>query len=569
MDGKKMDGADPFDKVLRTLNNKHLRELWAISSLFSAIERFDGTISGQSFLFPLLNLDKLNMFDKAILASKAMDYKDGVLENDDFGNIMNWCLDTKDIDDKKDAETALGNKFIPKLFILLVNSQVRFQHTDFRERMGRAFAMLEHFPTVYREQLVSQYGQSFIDIPSALATKFGISPKCFFAFSWVIFAYYDRAQRETYRIPNEIKRREEECRKDEQKRIAVCYEIIKEIIRKLRRATQMLFLTPAITDDNHPVYSRTHFNGFLDISARTTGELREISQGDPIFSAGTFSNRLCALERYPVIKQADGSFIIPNLRYYETAIPNILHFTLQDMYPGNEYNEIMGTIQEYYINDLLSKRLPELLVVREKAYTRKRSEVKGPDFTILDSNRRLILVESKSKRFQARTRVLAEPEYIERDLERVIEAFRKLPQKYEDLFSNIPEYSQFRERFLQADRENPVFVVVVSGGIEMMPEILGEFIRKAKDNFLNDYQYPFCIIDLVDFEYAVEVAATGQKNLSDLLTDYWLSASGFFSGASQIQNLYGYTFDKRKTFSYHLGQTLFHEIDEQVGMKNY
>ena len=146
----------------------------------------------------------------------------------------------------------------------------------------------------------------------------------------------------------------------------------------------------------------------------------------------------------------------------------------------------------------------------------------------------------------------------------MFEALRKLPQKYADFFGDIPEYTEYQPVFNQAIRENPVFVVVVSGGVEMMPELVGEYLRINGGHFLNTYEYPVCIIDLVDFEYSVEVAATGQKNLSELLADYWVSASGFFAGRTPVQNLYGFNINRNESFSNALGRRLLEDIREEA-----
>jgi len=554
----------PFLQAIELLNSKNARDCWMINSFFSAFERFDGTISGHNMLFPMLNLDKLDMISKAIVQSKALDYKTSNISGDEFGKLMNFMIDAKDYDSEQDKVTLTNDEFFTKFFILTANSQVRFQHSDFRERMARTYALMQYIPENNKEILQQRLSNNFIDIPIILEEKYGIKPKAFFIFSWLIFVQYCRLIKEVFIIPDSERNLEISVRHDEARRATICFQIIKRMLHELRCSTakNQLFITPAIENNDHPLFSKKHFDGFLSIAGRTKKELQEESYRCPIYRVGNYSYSLSPLERFPLVKQSDGSFIIPNMRYYETAIPQILHYELQDCYPGNEYNDLTGAIQELYIQDLLKQRLPNIPVIPEITYKRGKNEVKGPDFTLIDDNGRPILIESKSKRFQARTRILADSNSIDSDLHRIFDAFSKLPLKYKELFSGLSEYSIY-DRFLQtANMNNPVHVVVVYGNIELLPEMVNDYLRRNPETPLQDYPYSFCIIDLVDFEYAVEVAATGTKHLSDLLTDYWVSASNVFTGKKPVQNLYSFKYDHDNCYNSKYKNILFKDLRE-------
>ena len=58
---------------------------------------------------------------------------------------------------------------------------------------------------------------------------------------------------------------------------------------------------------------------------------------NPVYSEGLIPDRLNPLERYPIIRLENDTYIIPNLRHLDTAATELIHYILQEAYPNNEY----------------------------------------------------------------------------------------------------------------------------------------------------------------------------------------------------------------------------------------
>ncbi len=542
--------ANPLSDILTILNKKNTSDLWVTCSYLSCISVFDNTYgNGMCALFPALNFDKVNSLCKLILKANSRDYKVHKLSGSEFLTISSLLLDIK----TKDSIPLITNSdFVFQDFIFkIANSQFRFQQTEIERTLGRNYALLVHYAKERETDLRSLLKDGYIDIENTLLEKNQIKPEVFLFLGYLFLAFFKREFIKYNFITDTIKN---EILKitDDKSKIDFCYELIRNIIDNIKPITNLFVFRVDREVAPHPILNNSNFISFLNIIAKSTKDLQQIIAKEKAFRIGNISEQVSALERFPVVKLNENEFVIPDIPIYLESFPLVLHFTLQDYFPqpSNNYNNQMGYLQEFYLEDLFKNSLNKLPLIPETTYKIGKDKWEGPDFTIQDKNKRLILIESKSKRFSAKTRVLIEKQDLEYDLERVFKALKKLPQKHNHMYENLIEYSTHQHIFDISKNIPPLFVVLVSGGLEFLPQIINSYIQSNPEHFLNkEFKSPYCIIDIQDFEYAVEVASQTNNLLSDLLENYWLYAESYFTSDTPEFNIYSYQIDYDKCFA--------------------
>lgn len=174
----------------------------------------------------------------------------------------------------------------------------------------------------------------------------------------------------------------------------------------------------------------------------------------------------------------------------------------------------------------------------------------GPDLTLLDeATSTLILIESKAKQISTSSRLEPASEAFLDNLRRIFTTLKKLRGKIESLFSRLPEYSSYWDLLDKVTQNAPICVVVVNEGILFMQEALNYHLKRNPNHFLNNYPYPYCIMELKEFELAVEIAATGQAPLYTLLHEYWQDAQNYGGPGAFADDFRGRISDHRNWFS--------------------
>ncbi len=388
------------------------------------------------------------------------------------------------------------------------------------------------------------------DVAHFLLTGFGI------------LDFYGFKCETAFAVAPTLKNAAAEVRWDDSKRNIVFWKILQKLIDDGKQKLDTLFFsTEKLTAEAH-TKSRRAIEGFLKVATRDVPTLREEMESVTAFNVLPLATSLCPFERYPVTRLDDGSLIVPNIRYFQTSLPELLFFALQEQHPQNQFNEVYGSIQEYYLTDLTQARLTNCTVLGELEYKRGRNTVRGPDTIVIEENGRLVAIESKAKRFRAQSRLEPLSNSVPEDLDRVYSALRGLPQKVRDIEAGAGDYSAYSEKIAKSEDCPAVCVAVVGGGLELMPEAVAYAITKDAGNFLNNFTHPYCVIDANDFEYAVEVAAMGEFQLSELLLRYWQSALSFVQGKGEIMSLRKHTFSFKGSFRYKFAVELFEELNQ-------
>ena len=295
--------------------------------------------------------------------------------------------------------------------------------------------------------------------------------------------------------------------------------------------------------------NKNEMTAFFKLISRSITDLRELNK-EPQYQKGHISERLSPLERFPVIRLYGDKYLIPNFRYFDIACTELLRFALQDLYENNEYNEIMGSIQERYISELISSQLSKIEIIPEKKYKKSGSHYMGPDLTLIEGNN-LIAIESKAKHITLDTRLAFHSKYLIDDLSNSFQALQKLDnEKIPDILGIENVYTTWKIKIEKTKSNIPISVIIIGEGVISMQEIINSYLRSNPEYFLNNLKYPYCIIDIVHFNNAVEIAKSIKLSLYNLLNEYWKSGKETKPKSSSAEEFCKRNYDMTESYSF-------------------
>jgi hypothetical protein len=427
---ERLQPEEAFGEAATILSRTSPRDAWSLCALLSATEAFVETFEDFLF-FPLLNHEKVRVLCEVVLDSKALDYKSGNLTTDQIIDALNYgtrALTAYEGIRLMEELRALSGSELALLVYLsrLGNIQRRYQDHRFHERVGRLIGMIEELPQTHRSKMPAEFWAMADPVLATIRDFIGYPIISLAGGIMALLELYDRPYRELF-----VRFDREAARKAGPER---CFKLLLDH----RHEWQSRFILPVrLTED------RTALTRFFELFARTTRELRELRQNDPIYRRGGIARRLSPLERYPVIWLSSAEVVIPNVRYLYRNFADIIHFSLWEEKIPN-YDSVRGGLQELYLQVLIETRLPGITMIPERPYQRGKQSVKGADLTLIEDDR-LILVESKAQRMRAETRLSMQPEGLLNNLGGAVEAVGKIEAKITDLYAGISELQMFSQ----------------------------------------------------------------------------------------------------------------------------
>lgn len=521
-----------FDRAVGRLNAKNLLDLWTFSCILSCIEYFDSWEHPNNFLHPMLHPEKINIFQRAILSSKAADYKREPLSSNDIPYVFNALTDatgerTHLLEGNSDPSAR-----IRRLLSTMAHQQIRLQESLLLNRIGRTYALLHEIPILHKEELKKRMGPNFVDLDSVSQTRMGLSILEFLSIGYAAIVLMLRRFQSNITIDKELRQYTGLQTPEGVRRRADVMKRITEETRTVR--DNFCFEASDLVLPEVSFLTINKIRAFLSLVSRSTRELREVMSQEVVYTEGLIPDRLSPLERYPIVKLDQDKYIIPNLRYFDMAATDLIHYILQEIHPDNEYNQLRGYIQEFYLKYYISNRLSDIQVIPETSYRKGRNRLDGPDLTAIDlKSKTLIAVESKGKRIRVISRVHPGSNYLLEDLATAITAFERLPGKIADLYANLAEYSAYQREIDETKSTQPIAVVVLGEGVYFISELLNDKLQEEPTHFIHNYPYPFCLMRMETFEKAIEVSSQNDIPLGELLKRYWSgSKSSNISDAS-------------------------------------
>lgn len=546
--------ADLFEKSYNQLSEYNLDDLLVASSLFSVMNSFDNFPDGECYFQPMMNIVKTNMFTKAVLYSDSSYFKSHKLLPDHIPSILNNLTKAADRVEMFD-DSKLGNdEKIDLLIESLYSSQLWYHRDTIRQKIPIAYSLYVELPNRYKDELINLYGDKFIDIPSFIENDLGIRLDKYFTLSiflrYILFGeIYNQ-----YLLPDKSKRDYiNSLAPHDGRHLTERQNLILQNISRINDFYKILTFTA-----NSSIFSKTpilkivnflsgvELNAYFKLTSKSIHELRELNKRNE-YKIGHISQRLTPLERYPIVKMDTQSYIIPNLSLFEISISESLRFAIQEHFSDNRFHNIMGTIQEYLVHDLLRQfKKKDFIIVSERTYNKP--EIKGPDFIVIE-NGNPILIEVKAKQLLLSTRLNPSGEELDSNLTSIYEAFEKLQSyKLNDLYEN-PIYSDVQPQLKNKDKTKPLFVGIISEGVISMQEQVTKIKRKNPSHRLNEIKYPCIFIDVVHFFKLIEICKFNDKSLYELLLNYWTVGEKLEPKAFSADSFEGLRYDGDKSYT--------------------
>ncbi|MDY7091814.1 MAG: hypothetical protein SX243_02465 [Acidobacteriota bacterium] len=518
--------------------------LWKFCALISCHDLFGPTLAeGANALY--VNFAKTRALVDLVLKSGARDDVDKILHMEEVRDLLNLLVDVQnDPEVFKSAEKAKGTPAAAFEFhrsmCRLGSNQTADQEGVFWNAAGRLIAKWELLPLENQSLLPSRERQRVLEVAHRIPEVLGAEISELSLVCLAIFQVYRDAYANLSRtlpvIPHEAFCSQYEKRQalDQLMTALEAGGFSDLLVINPRRLREMLRDKEGLVDS------------YLSLFSRSVEELRSLQKDYSVGQSPHYSRDLSVLDRFPLVRRADGTYIVPNVRFLlKSFVPNV-EFTLVELL-GDNFWHANGATQEAYLLKLLSARLPGYTLVEERAYGKQ--ELRGPDVTIVDAQAEgLILVESKGKRIGARTRFVMSDDLLDDNLKVAYSALQGLPVKFEALLSGIPEYADAQDALDSARSNSPICVVVMNDSVMMMSELIRMLIAMNPEHQLQGFPFQFCIVGIGAFELAVEVASRNGSSLYRLLSQHWERSAEIDPGRGSADLFGGFWPDTEPAF---------------------
>ncbi len=231
------------------------------------------------------------------------------------------------------------------------------------------------------------------------------------------------------------------------------------------------------------------------------------------------------LLKHPLVQIADKK-IIPNIYDLFTCLREFpIRF---NEYLDSEQNAnircTMGIIYELYVGELLEFTLEKdrFIIIPEFAYQRSGSEVKGPDYVVIDKiDLHVFVIEVKGTRTSNVIRDDPESLRAQEYVGRVYDVLNKTLTKIDELFSCIGDYSKYSDIISQCKIDKTTIIFVQKDFGVLIPSLIHGEIAKLDPGLsekCNSFNY--CLIDIPYLETILHNYKVTHKPLTDYLKDY-------------------------------------------------
>lgn len=524
---------DPFDprttptaalrNAARRLNPFSLRHLLATSSLLSW-EAISGpemlSVEGGAF-HPMLHSMNLQHFTLAVLTSNSRHYKTrpvGRLDVEDTLRLLEPVMNGKD----ELLETIPDMSFeelMHSVVAVLYRTQAELDGRHFLWRLARLQELLVNIPRRHASTVQAWPGVNGVDLPAAFQGAFGVSiPQVMVGLLMVAH----RHMRFTYDqfSPPPLQRGDSSHIPSRQVALQ------NHLARQLPRVHQLEMPESALRGIL-AFLSDGEFEQWVEWCTGSIEQVRDLLNHD-LYRKGTVTYRPLPLERIPLVQLPtrpgqERHFVAPNSHSFLKAIyklPDLLINMHWERVDVRRYQSLRGTVQEIYLQELVSTQLPTYPVIPETRYPSPEvgTEVRSADLTILDPHSQgLILVESKARRF-------GPLEWAQEGIDQ-FRAFDKLmtetinaaPWKARDLFTE-PAFQEWASELQTLDPARVLSVVVYGESMPMLSVLWRNHIASTSHD-LKKTGVKFLALSLEEFELMVDTAASENRSLYGLLLD--------------------------------------------------
>lgn len=514
------------------LSPVNLTELWQAAATLSAIEQHAPRTGPFLHVFiNWINFESCALFSHAILASNSLDYKTGNLRADRFVRVRNRLHDAT----SQRIDPALADLDWDERAMLIIaglaNTQLWLQE-PFGKHIATLHGVMQYIPDKYRSQIAALSPKN-VDIPNVFVNAFKCTPVEYAAAALFLHRkigeIVDGAIRffmDRYPYTQQIKIESVRSRRTHE-----VFDLFFQSLRDKQLDVSFSDLDLSKIAEVVPAVGRS-MQSIVSAFSADTEELRE-KMKERDFSAGTVLDRRLPLYRYPIVRLANGRLVIPDLRYFCMATTNSVVEPINEMFGNgsgkeagenrsNAFSTTMGYVLEFYLQDLIEYRMPNVQCIRTPKYKIGDKPWEGADLLLFGgSDDWLILIEAKALRMNVQS--FADPigPHFQSTLRRAITSIIKAREKYEHMTAGLVQFSHIQDKVTRCSAKPPIVVSVVREAVYHAQQILMRRIAVEQGHALRGYPHPFCLMALDVFEHAVEISATTGESLYDICYRFW------------------------------------------------
>ena len=563
---------EAFTDAVRRLNRRNVEHLWRLAAILSA-EEMSAELRGSrnyGFLFPALNLGKLNLFCKTILQSSASPYKRETLTGSEFvqiANLLNGSLGPE-------APLGVVSADFPYEFLAAIgNAQFRYQGVSLAARAARAYAFYSAIPRDNADEIRRRAGR-YMDFNATFETAYGLPIaellEVMRRVAILVLAAHEQAIRPVVDEAASAWARHEQAggtQNLQANRLISQSAVIQRLASLAETAPPPLsFGVLELTISAfRPLKPGTVTNALAILSRDTVG-LRSQAERFPL-NPRNLEGSVSALERYPIVRLADRggqqSYIVPNVRWLYRAFTDIIPRLLKEAADDDQtYGETRGAVLEVYLERLLQDRIPQAVLIAERKYDRPgQGRVLGPDLVILDPRSESIaIIEAKAAQISERTLTTPRPKIVGGELKKTLRALSPdgAGRKLTDLRAGLPVYA--REQGLIDRAAGPVVAIaVVADGSVFLEGLLARHVENSNSPLVTA-PYSYGVLSLDDFEVAVEIAAAEGAPVQDILLEFARHSKTWEHDKAPPSHFDGHARAFRETFFSHYLEELFPSV---------
>lgn len=549
--------TNDFEKLCSYLSSFNLENLALSSALISSMEYYNNPSTDYPYFMPMVNNAMANMFTKTLLYSDSNYFRKRKIDQSSIPFILNSLINCSDrFDILENPELDPGDK-IDQVIMSMFSSQLWYNRDITKEKISLIYSQYHEIPSEFSERLKEEHGNHFVDIPDFIKNEIGLDlSKYLISCVYLIYGHFKNLYKHFLEPTDYQKHLIQNSEGNENQQNQLRQQLIVNILesatsfyQEFSFSKQPLIFNRYSFDRELGFLNPDELDAFLNLTSKSIFELRKLNQAT-FHKKGHISQRLTPFERYPILKLDFPNYIIPNLRFFELGITELLRFELQQSFEeNNEFHQVMGTIQELLIIKLLSQLESEdFLIIPERTYEKNKSEYKGPDIIVIDRGRP-ILIESKAKQLLLDTRLKPDPKTVSKNIEVATDAIVELEQnKFNDLYED-DIYNDIQGKLIDKNEVNPLFVGLLAEGPITMQEQVAKLKDKIPDHKLNELKAPHIFIDVFNFYRAVEICKSNNLRLYDILNTYWEVGNDLSPKKNPSDSFEGIKYDLRNSFS--------------------
>jgi hypothetical protein len=279
------------------------------------------------------------MFTKTLLYSDSNYFKKRKIDQSSIPFVLNSLVSCSDRFDILENPDLGPNDKIDQVIMSMFSSQLWYNRDITKEKIALLYMQYHEIPSEFNEKLKKEHGNHFVDIPDYIKNEIGLElGKYLISCVYLIYGHFSNLYKHLIDPSDYVKHLIQNSEGNEGVPNQIRHQLIVNILesassffQELTFSKQPLIFNRYSLERELGFLNPKELNAFLNLTSKTIFELRKLNQA-PFYKKGHISQRITPFERYPILKLDFPSYIIPNLRFFELGITELLRFELQQSF---------------------------------------------------------------------------------------------------------------------------------------------------------------------------------------------------------------------------------------------